>query len=245
MVAMNVWPTDGADGSVATEARWRKMARHWAPTEVAPGVGNELYPTLAFPNLTIDHGAFWIDGHYAELLGSQVLAVTANGLVVVRFDPAANTAELLYRDGVSTPAQDPNGVYEMPVAQIAGSALVDVRPLKVTRSVTIHNAVFDANGLFYVTPANVGLTTLDGLVWNAHQAAADPTGQPLQVITGFVWRQGIGAHLVMHLYSTGTGTLSRLGGGTITEVFITAWGRPGPFSGVFSDEPVFADDEED
>ena len=131
MVALNVWPTDGADGSVATEARWRKMGRHWAPTGVVP-VGGLLKPTLAGTTLTVQDGAAWVDGHFAELLGSQVLTVTANGIVVVRFDPAANTAQLVYRDGVSTPAQDPNGVYEMPIAQIVGGVLADRRPVGPT-----------------------------------------------------------------------------------------------------------------
>ena len=127
MVAMNVWPTDAADGSVATEARWRKMGRVWAPSGVVAGQGGELAPSLAYPNLTVQAGAVWIDGHYAELTGSQVLTVTANGLVVVRFDPAANTAELLYRDGATTPDQNPTGTCEQPIAGITGSALTDRR----------------------------------------------------------------------------------------------------------------------
>ena len=105
------------------------MGRHWTPTGVLAGVGGELKPTLAGTNLTVADGAAWVDGHFAELLGTQVLTVTANGLAVVRFDPAANSAELVYRDGVSTPTQSPTGVYEMPVAQIIGSALADRRPL--------------------------------------------------------------------------------------------------------------------
>jgi hypothetical protein len=57
-----------------------------------------------------------------------VLTVTANGLTVVRFDPAANTADLIYRDGATTPNQSPTGIWETPIAQIVGSALRDVRP---------------------------------------------------------------------------------------------------------------------
>jgi hypothetical protein len=127
MVAMNVWPTDAADGSVSSEARWRKMARYWAPTGVCAGTGLELAPSLVYPNLTVRNGAAWVDGHFCELLGDQVLAVTPNGLVVVRFDPAANTAQLLYLDGVSVPAQSPTGIYELPIAKITGSALTDLR----------------------------------------------------------------------------------------------------------------------
>lgn len=129
MVAMNVWPTDGADGSVASEARWRKMGRIWAPSGVIGAQGGEMKPTLAMPNLTVKSGAAWVDGHYAELPSDQVLTATANGLAVVRFDPAANTAELLWRDGVTTPAQSPTGIWELPIASTSGSTLTDRRVL--------------------------------------------------------------------------------------------------------------------
>lgn len=127
MVAMNVWPTDAADGSVANEDRWRKMARHWAPSGVALGIGGELVPTLSMPNLTVQSGACWVDGHYCELAGPQVLTATANGLAVVRFDPVANSAELLWRDAVSTPTQNPAGTWELPIARTVSSVLADVR----------------------------------------------------------------------------------------------------------------------
>lgn len=146
MVAMNVWPTDAADGSVSSEARWRKMARHWTPSGVLAGVGSEMAPTLAYPNLTVKAGACWVDGHYCELPGDQVLAVTANGLTVVRFDPAANTAELLYRDGATTPAQNPNGTWEQPIAKITGSALTDVRQLvSASTSQFVNGTINSAN----------------------------------------------------------------------------------------------------
>jgi hypothetical protein len=129
MVAMNVWPTDGADGSVANEARWRKMARHFTATGVLVGVGNGLAPSLAMPNLTVKDGAAWVDGAFCELLGTQVLTATANGIAVVRFDPAANTAELLWRDGVTVPAQSPTGTYELLIASTSASVLRDERLL--------------------------------------------------------------------------------------------------------------------
>ena len=129
MPSLSVWPTDGADGSVANEARWRKMGRHWTPTGVLAGVGGQLKPTLAGTSLTVADGAAWVDGHYCELLGSQVLTVTANGIAVVRFDPAANTAELVWRDGVTVPAQSPTGVFEMLIASTTGSVLADRRAI--------------------------------------------------------------------------------------------------------------------
>ena len=156
MVAMNVWPTDGAAGSVATEARWRKMGRLWAPSAVAAGIGGELKPTLAGTNLTIADGACWVDGHYAELLGPQVLTVTANGLAVIRFDPAANSADLVYRDAVTVPAQSPTGTWELPIAQIVGSALVDVR--------AFHSSVPTGIALYTVLTADATLGTTN-LAW--------------------------------------------------------------------------------
>ncbi len=158
MVAMDTWPTDGAAGSVATEARWRKMARHWAPSGIAPGVGGELAPTLAMPNLTVQSGAAWVDGHYAELPTNQVLTATANGLAVVRFDPAANTADLLWRDGVSTPAQSPTGTWELPIARTAASVLTDLRG-RLSDMVRFANAAARTVGM--PTPGVNQLTMLD------------------------------------------------------------------------------------
>jgi hypothetical protein len=127
MVAMAVWPTDGADGSVANEARWRKMGRVMAADGVVAGISYEMTPSLAFPNLTVQAGAVWIDGHYAEIGSDQTLTATANGLAVVRFDPAANAAELLWRDGATTLTQDHHGIWEIAIAKTVGSVLTDLR----------------------------------------------------------------------------------------------------------------------
>jgi len=178
MVAMNVWPTDASDGSVANEARWRKMARYWQPSGVVSG----LSPSLAYPNLTIQAGTCWVDGHFCELLGSQVLTVTANGLAVVRFDPAANTAELLYRAGATTPQQSPTGVYEIPIAVIAGSALtVDARAL-----------VDPAGGMLFGTPQARDLNL-----------PAPPDGLVVQTAGGVLWNRVAGAWLSPNRIVTG------------------------------------------
>jgi hypothetical protein len=127
MVAMNVWPTDALDGSVSNEPKWRKMARHWCPTGIADGVGTNMAPTLAFPNLTVGAGACWVDGHYCELPAQTMLTVTANGLAVVQFDPAANLAQLIWRDAATTPVQLPTGIWEVPIAKVTANALTDLR----------------------------------------------------------------------------------------------------------------------
>lgn len=183
MVAMSVWPTDGADGSVANEARWRKMARWWTPSGV---VGN-LAPTLAFPNLTIQPGAAWVDGHYTELASAQVLNVTANGLAVIRFDPAANSAELLWRDGATTPTQNPEGTWELPIAKTVGSVLTDLRvsvtsmttpvPLWTTGgpvSVATNSNQFFTSGPYTVTVPAIVVVAIDA---RATPATAQTGGQ--------------------------------------------------------------------
>jgi hypothetical protein len=129
MVAMNVWPTDAAEGSVANEAKWRKMARFWTPSGVLETIGGAMAPTYASPNLTIQSGAAWVDGHYCELTSTQVLTATANGIAVVRFDPAANSAELLWRDGITTPTQNVGGTWEIVIAQNTGGVMADRREL--------------------------------------------------------------------------------------------------------------------
>ena len=131
------------------------MGRHWTPTGVLAGVGGQMKPTLAGTNLTVLDGAAWVDGHYCELLGAQVLTVTANGIAVVRFDPAANTAELVWRDAITTPSQSPTGVYEMLVASTTGSALKDRRSL-------VRAGQPQPNG---VEMYNAGTTYLDRIQW--------------------------------------------------------------------------------
>lgn len=132
MPDLTVWPTDGADGSVSSEARWRKMARPWVPSGVDAsllglGAGNGLAPTLvAGPTINVTAGACWLDGHYAELTTPASIPATANGLLVVRFTPADNHAELLYRDAATTCTQT-LATWELPVAQMVAGALKDIR----------------------------------------------------------------------------------------------------------------------
>jgi hypothetical protein len=130
---LTVWPTDGADGSVSSEARWRKMARMWVPSGVdgsALGVGGgagALAPTLvAGPTINVAIGSCWVDGHYAELLAPASVPATANGLLVVRFTPADNHAELLYRDAAVTPTQT-LATWELVIASMAAGVMTDQR----------------------------------------------------------------------------------------------------------------------
>jgi len=135
MTDMSVWPTDGAAGAVSSEAQWRKMGRLWVPSGVdaSPlGIGagaGALAPTLvAGPAVQVAAGSCWVDGHYAELTSTTTLPVpaSANGIVVVRFTPADNHAQVVYRDGVSVPTQT-LPTWELPIAQLTAGVLSDLR----------------------------------------------------------------------------------------------------------------------
>jgi len=105
------------------------MARAWMPSGVDTsllGLG-QLVPTLvAGPTINVTAGACWLDGHYAELATPASVPATANGLLVVRFTPADNHAELLYRDAAVTCTQT-LATWELPIAQMAAGALKDIR----------------------------------------------------------------------------------------------------------------------
>jgi hypothetical protein len=121
MVAMDVWPTEAGPGIVATEARWRKMGRIWASSGVS--TAGALAPSRSGTSLTIQPGAVWIDGHYAELLAAQTLTITSSGICVARWDPATQSVELLWRDAVLTPTVDPTGIYEFVIYQLQASGV--------------------------------------------------------------------------------------------------------------------------
>ena len=129
MADLNVWPTDGAGGSVSSEARWRRMARLWVPSGVEETVygPTSLQPSLvAGPTINVAQGACWVDGHYAELTPGVGVPATANGLLVVRFTPADNRAELLYRDAVTVPTQT-DATWELAIASMTAGAITDRR----------------------------------------------------------------------------------------------------------------------
>ncbi len=124
MPDLTVWPTDGADGSVSSEARWRKMARLWVPSGVASGLAPAL---IAGPAITVQPGAAWLDGHFAELSSVQTVPSTANGLLVLRFTPADNRCELLWRDGAGLSPTRTDPTWELALAQTVAGAMYDHR----------------------------------------------------------------------------------------------------------------------
>ena len=135
MVDLTGWPTDAGGGSVSTEARWRTMARLWAPSGVVDGYLNQLAPSHAGGNVTVQTGGAWVDGHYCEQLSSQAVAVASSGLVVIRFTPADNRFQLLWLNGASNPTQT-TATWELPIAQMTGGTMSDVRVFVSAASTT-------------------------------------------------------------------------------------------------------------
>jgi len=110
------------------------MARFWVPSGVdnTPlGVGggaSALAPTLvAGPTINVAIGSCWMDGHYAELTTPASVPASANGLLVVRFTPADNHAELLYRDAAVLPPTQTAATWELAIASMAAGAMADRR----------------------------------------------------------------------------------------------------------------------
>jgi hypothetical protein len=121
------WPTDQADGSVSSEARWRAMARQWLASGVLRGLYSEFVPSYATNVITCQPGAVWIDGHYAELTTAQGTSVTADGLLVVRYTPADGKFELLFKSGTGQVPTQTTATWELPIASMTAGAMADAR----------------------------------------------------------------------------------------------------------------------
>ena len=220
MPDLTVWPTDGVDGIVSSEARWRKMARVWATSGVAlasadPVTTSQLAPLLlAGPAIRVQAGAAWVDGHYAELATVQTVAATANGLLVLRFTSADNRCELLYRDAVSTPTQTV-ATWELPLARMAAGVMTDLRVYTngaptmppdtnttdvATTAFVLGQASVVAPGDVDDTAAAVGVSGRYARADHVHRLGPgvyDPTGvasrlNPLQIFSYF---EGVGLQL--------------------------------------------------
>jgi len=105
------------------------MARLWGGSGVDQLSGGGLAPSLvAGPTINVTTGGCWIDGHFAELTVAASVPATANGLLVVRFTPADNRAELLWRDAATT-LQQTDPTYEIAIAKMTAGAIADMRCL--------------------------------------------------------------------------------------------------------------------
>ena len=89
---------------------------------------------------------------------------------MIRWTPAANTFELLYRNGATTPTQtDPT--WELPIAQMSGGSMTDLREF-VTRG-TVTTRMIDPEAVTYTKLAGDVVTRFietDGHITNTDTA---------------------------------------------------------------------------
>jgi hypothetical protein len=132
------FPFDPGHGASANSTRWRKMAQLWAPDGVLSNYLNQLNATQAGSQVTVQTGAVFMHGNYAELENPQTFTVGTNGTIVAQANLAlANEfINLTYRDGVVDYGTNPSnnyeqdtGIWEIPIWLISGGSLVDLRNL--------------------------------------------------------------------------------------------------------------------
>lgn len=133
----------GAPGAATANAtRWRKMGQLWAPDGVRANFLNSLNATQAGNQVTVQSGAVFIHGYYAESQNPHSFTVGSNGTIVAQASLVTSNelVNLVYRDGItdygSTPAanfqQDPDpgaNIWEIPIWGISGGTLVDLRTM--------------------------------------------------------------------------------------------------------------------
>ena len=144
-------PFEDGPGMFSTMTRWRRMARLWGQLDPAgqgelgglcSGVVRAEYgPTPGEPNpllayqrdglsISLTAGAVWVNGFYGFNRNWTALPTPGpvDGLVVARFDPAAQEVALVWRGGATDPVLDPEGWWEVPLAYVdAGGVIHDRR----------------------------------------------------------------------------------------------------------------------
>lgn len=161
------FPFDPGFGASANAARWRKMANLWMADGVvanyplgSTSTNGQLWATIAGSTVTVQPGAVFIRGYYAEITAAQTFPAVATGTIVAQVNFTTEVVALVYRDtvvdyGTGGFEQDAN-IWEIPIWGVqGGTTLLDLRNL--------------------VNPAT-------GLRWTASQAGSTPiaTGTTLQ-----------------------------------------------------------------
>lgn len=150
------YPFDPNFGAPANAFRWRKMAQLWQsdgvranwPGGVAATV-RDLYATNSGLTITIQPGAVFIHGYYAELTPTTTnhpwplnISATLNGTLVAQANLSTNNenVQLVWRDTVmdygsnasTNFAQDitqDKTIWEIPLWQMQNGTLVDLRTM--------------------------------------------------------------------------------------------------------------------
>lgn len=123
--AENYWPFDSGAGSAASSSRWELLASALLPNGVIENRYNQFNPTLASGVLTIDTGAGWINGTYFENLSTHTLAVTSDGLIVIRLDQVNQIVTFQQITGL-IPSNTAT-LIDLPLAAMVGGVLQDWR----------------------------------------------------------------------------------------------------------------------
>ena len=148
------FPFDPGYGASANAARWRKMAQLWMADGVLANYLNQMNASIAGSVVTVQTGAVFIHGYYAELQNNQTFTVGTNGTIVAQINFANEVVALVYRDtvvdyGTGGFEQDTN-IWEIPIWGVSGgTTLLDLRNL--------------------INPAT-------GLRWTANQSGATSVG---------------------------------------------------------------------
>jgi len=142
----NYFPFTTGPGAAATQDNWRLMARNWVQggSGIIYGTRNQFKPTMAGTTVTVDTGAAWLDGFYGENITTKTITAGGTGQVVVQMDPTATppVINIAFKPGQTTPVQQSTGVFEIPIANISGTTLTDVRQyVSTTASVIIPTGV--------------------------------------------------------------------------------------------------------
>jgi hypothetical protein len=132
------FPFDPTFGASANAFRWRKMAQLWQADGVRAGWLNQLLATQVGLTITLQPGAVFVHGYYAESTANKTFTGTNNGTLVAQANlvTSAENIQLVYRDGImdygaSGFAQDATdrNIWEIPLWQMQNGTLVDLRTM--------------------------------------------------------------------------------------------------------------------
>lgn len=111
------FPYDSGLGSSSSESRWRKMATVWAVSGVVAGLNYSMIGDA----VTVQPGAVWVGGNYAELTEAVTIGFTT-GYLVARNDTVASKIELTVVPGtVTSPPQDTPTIFYATIALRVGT----------------------------------------------------------------------------------------------------------------------------